>query len=81
MAAGINVTGNPGVNVPNHITIENNTVYNEPGAGIGSGYADYVNILNNVVHDNAHWSAFGNSGITISKSANSDTNSGVHMTS
>jgi hypothetical protein len=43
--AGINVTGNPGVNVPNHITIENNTVYNEPGAGIGSGYADYLNIL------------------------------------
>ena len=76
--AGINVTGNPGVNVPNHITIENNTVYNEPGAGIGSGHADYLNILNNVVHDNAHWSAFGNSGISIVESGNSDTNSGVH---
>jgi hypothetical protein len=76
--AGINVTGNPGVNVPNHITIENNTVYNEPGAGIGSGYADYLNILNNVVYDNAHWSAFGNSGISIFESGNSDTNSGVH---
>jgi hypothetical protein len=76
--AGINVTGNPGVNVPNHITIENNTVYNEPGEGIGSGYADYLNILNNVVYDNAHWSAFGNSGISIFESGNSDTNSGVH---
>ena len=76
--AGINVTGNPGVNVPNHITIENNAVYNEPGAGIGSGDADYLNILNNVVHDNAHWSAFGNSGISIFESGNSDTNSGVH---
>jgi hypothetical protein len=76
--AGINVTGNPGINVPNHITMENNTVYNEPGAGIGSGYADYLNILNNVVHDNAHWSAFGNSGISIFESANSDTKSGVH---
>ena len=76
--AGINVTGNPGVNVPNHITIENNTVYNEPGGGIGSGYADYLNILNNVVYDNAHWSAFGNSGISIFESGNSDTNSGVH---
>ena len=76
--AGINVTGNPGVNVPNHITIENNTVYNEPGGGIGSGYADYLNILNNVVYDNAHWSAFGNSGISIFQSVNSDTNSGVH---
>jgi parallel beta-helix repeat protein len=77
-AAGINITGTPGVNVPNHITIENNTVYNEPGGGIGSGYADYLNILNNVVYDNAHWSAFGNSGISIWESANSDTNSGVH---
>jgi hypothetical protein len=76
--AGIDVTGNPGVNVPNHITIENNTVYNEPGGGIGSGYADYLNILNNVVYDNAHWSAFGNSGISIFESANSDTKSGVH---
>src|SRR5580704_8391923 len=76
--AGINVTGNPGVNVPNHITIENNAVYNEPGTGIGSWDADYLNILNNVVYDNAHWSAFGNSGISIFESGNSDTNSGVH---
>src|ERR1700722_5444494 len=62
----------------NHVTIENNTVYNEPGGGIYTEGADYVQILNNVVHDNAHWSAFGNSGISISTSANSDTNAGVH---
>jgi hypothetical protein len=30
------------------------------------------------VYDNAHWSAFGNSGISIFESGNSDTNSGVH---
>ena len=72
----VNTPGN-GV-VPNHITIENNTVYNEPGGGIGTEGADYVQILNNVVYDNAHWSAFGNSGISINVSANSDTNSGVH---
>ena len=52
----------------NHVTIENNTVYNEPGGGIYTEGADYVQILNNVVHDNAHWSAFGNSGISISTS-------------
>jgi hypothetical protein len=75
---GISVTGTPGVNVPNHITIENNTVYNEPGGGTGAVYADYVQILNNVVYDNAHWSAFGNSGISIAGSVNSDTNPGVH---
>ena len=67
------------VPLPNHITIENNTVYNEPGGGIGTEGADYVQILNNVVHDNAHWSAFGNSGISISTSANLDTKPGAHI--
>jgi Bacterial Ig-like domain len=76
--SGISVTGNPGVFVPNHVTIENNTVYNEPGGGIGSQYADYVSVLNNVVVDNAHWSAYGNSGISLNVSVNSDTNPGVH---
>jgi parallel beta-helix repeat protein len=74
----INPTGS--TPVPNHIIIENNTVYNEPGGGIYTEGADYVQILNNVVHDNAHWSAFGNSGISVSTSANSDTTSGVHDT-
>ena len=38
---------NPSINVPlpNHITIENNTVYNEPGGGIYTEGADYVEIL------------------------------------
>jgi hypothetical protein len=75
---GIYVTGTSGGYVPNHVTIENNTVYNEPGGGIGTQYADYVNILNNTVYDNAHWSAYGNSGISINVSSNSDTNPGVH---
>src|ERR1700730_10616678 len=75
---GIMVSSPDGTFVPNHIIIENNTVYNEPGGGIGTIGADYVQILNNVVHDNTHWSAYGNSGISIYASKNSDTNSGVH---
>ena len=74
---GINTTSS--VPLPNHITIENNTVYNEPGGGIYTEGADYVQILNNVVHNNANWSAFGNSGISVSTSANSDTNPGAHI--
>ena len=38
-----------------------------------------MQILNNVVHDNAHWSAFGNSGISVSTSVNLDTNAGAHI--
>ena len=75
---GIVVNPPSGGVVPNHIIIENNTVYDEPGGGIGTEGADYVQILNNVVYDNAHWSAFGNSGISVSTSTNSDTNAGVH---
>ena len=41
--------------------------------------ADYVQILNNVVHDNAHWSAYGNSGISVATSQNLDTNPGAHI--
>ena len=75
---GIAVNSTTSVPLPNHITIENNTVYNEPGGGIYTEGADYVQILNNVVHNNANWSAYGNSGISISTSANSDTASGPH---
>ena len=77
--SGIVVNGD-GTHVPNHIIIENNTAYNEPGAGISVVHADYVTILNNVVHDTSNWSAFGSSGISIWESMNSDTNPGVHMT-
>ena len=64
----------------NHIIIQNNTVYNEPGGGIGTlGGVDYLQILNNTVHDNAHWSAYGNSGISIFQSTNSDTAPGNHI--
>jgi large repetitive protein len=75
---GITVSSPGNGVVPNHIIIENNTVYNEPGGGIGTLGADYVQILNNVVHDNAHWSAYGTSGISVAASVNSDTNAGVH---
>jgi hypothetical protein len=75
---GIIVKPSSSVPLPNHITIANNTVYNEPGGGIGSDGADYLQILNNVVHDNAHWSAYGNSGITVNTSKNLDTNPGAH---
>src|SRR5262249_47366052 len=39
----------------------------------------YLQILNNNVHDNAHWSAFGASGISIAASVNFDNGPGPHM--
>src|SRR6516165_3374293 len=68
-----------GTALPNHIIIENNTVYNEPGGGIYIQGADYVQILNNNVHDNAHWSAFGNSGISVGVSQLLDNGPAPHI--
>jgi parallel beta-helix repeat protein len=76
---GISVNTSTSVPLPNHITIENNTVYNEPGNGIDTIGADYVQILNNVVHNNANWSVYGNSGISVFTSKNLDTNAGPHI--
>ena len=76
---GIVVVSSSGVPLPNHVTIENNTVYNEPGGGIDTGGSDYVQILNNVVHNNGNWSAFGCSGISITTSQNLDLVGGPHI--
>jgi Bacterial Ig domain/Protein of unknown function (DUF642) len=62
-----------------NLIIENNTVYNEPGGGIGIGDGDYLQILNNNVHDNAHWSAYGDSGISIGSSQNFDNGPASHI--
>ena len=76
---GIAIVPGGSTTLPNHDTIENNTVYNEPGGGIYTEGSDYVQILNNVVYDNAHWSAYGNSGISIGTSVNLDTAAGPHI--
>src|SRR5689334_168149 len=76
---GISVNSSSSVPIPNHIVIENNTVTNEPGGGIGTVGADYVQILNNTVTNNAHWSGYGNSGISIFESKNLDNNAGPHF--
>ena len=62
-----------------NLIIENNTIYNEPGEGIGIGDGDYLQILNNNVHNNAHWSAYGDSGISIGSSQNFDNGPGPHI--
>jgi len=76
---GIGVNLNSQNTPHHHIIIENNTIYNMPGAGIATIGADYLQILNNNVHDNAHWSAYGASGISIAASVNFDDAPGPHI--
>jgi hypothetical protein len=59
---------------PTHIIIENNVVHDLPGGGINTEEADYITIQNNTVYNNAWYSIYGNSGISVLRSFNSDAN-------
>ena len=76
---GISIDGrNDGANKPHHILIAGNEVYDFPGGGIGTAEADYVTVQDNFVHDNAWYSQYGNSGISIFESWNYDNGPAPH---
>jgi hypothetical protein len=70
-ANGINI-GSVGGPIITNTKILNNTVAYMPGGGIQSMYADYLTIQGNTVHDNANYSPYGESGISVYASQNSD---------
>lgn len=76
-ADGIDVGYVGDTTVPQHVTIENNVVHDMPGGGVVSTYSDYVTIQGNTVYGNAHYSPFGNSGITLGFSQDVDSNTGI----
>ncbi|MEH1968442.1 MULTISPECIES: right-handed parallel beta-helix repeat-containing protein [unclassified Nostoc] len=62
-----------------HIRILNNKVHGCGGAGISAIESDYVTVNNNVVFDNAWYSIYGCSGISMLNNWNSDNNRGYKM--
>ena len=64
---------------PHHIRILNNKVHDCGGGGISAIQSDYVTIDNNVVFNNAWYSVYGNSGISMLNNWNSDNNQGYKM--
>jgi parallel beta-helix repeat protein len=64
--------------LPHHITITNNRVHGFPGGGIGSGLADYITVEGNIVWENALWSKYNNSGISLYQSVDFDLEAGFH---
>ena len=60
-----------------HVQIDNNTVSYMPGGGIQSCYADYITIQGNTVYGNANYSLYGESGISVYASQNSDTSTAI----
>jgi parallel beta-helix repeat protein len=76
---GISVDGRQdGANKPHHILIAGNEIYDFPGGGIGTAEADYVTIEDNFVHENAWYSRYGNSGISVYESWNYDSGPAPH---
>jgi hypothetical protein len=73
---GINVDGrDTEEQKPHHIRIAGNHVWQCPGGGIAAMQADYVTVEDNVVHENAWYSRFANSGISLYQAWNSDDSS------
>jgi hypothetical protein len=77
-ANGIQVGCSGGANPPtySHVTIENNYVHDQPGAGIATCYADYITIQNNISALNAYWSPYASSGISIWEMRDTDSYTG-----
>jgi len=67
--SGIDVSGNT-----HHVVVRNCEVYECGGTGIGTGFADYVTIENNLVYNNCWYSKYGNSGISMNESWDYDNN-------
>ena len=64
---------------PSHVDIAGNTVSDFPGGGIGTAKSDWITIEDNVVHGNARYSAYANSGISLWESYDTDPSTGVKM--
>ncbi len=68
---GIYTDGRAGNRV-HHITVKNCTIYECGGSGIQTVQSDYVTIENNIVYNNAWYSVFAPSGISLYQSWNFD---------
>ena len=79
---GINVDGRLSVSAVNpvNVTIKNCEVYECGGGGIATLEADYLTIENNITYNNAWYSVFANSGISVFHAFNSDNNTTDYKT-
>lgn len=65
--------------ISHHIIIRNCHVHDCCGGGIATERADYIRIENNLVHNNAYFSPYSQSGISMYLNANSDDFTGTKM--
>lgn len=75
---GLSVDGRYSTNKPHHIRIADNEVLQCPGGGISVIHADYVQVENNLTHNNCHWMIYAGSGISLYQAFNYDASTGGH---
>jgi parallel beta-helix repeat protein len=75
---GITIDGR-GSSDPHHIKLLNNKIYNCGGGGISVIRSDYVTVNGNKIYNNAWYSPYANSGISMWQNWNSDSNGGYKM--
>lgn len=74
LTSGNGIAAQPnGTLYPHHIRVSNNIVHDCCGGGIETGNADYVTIEDNTVYNNAWYSCYDCSGISIGWCSNFDT--------
>jgi hypothetical protein len=76
-ANGINIGYDGDPTIVSHVQVDDNTVSYMPGGGIQACYADYVTVQGNTIYGNANYSPYGESGISIYASQNSDTSTAI----
>ena len=76
IASGIVVNWNGNKDIAHHVSILNNIIHDFPGNGIGTNKSDYITVKGNTVYNNANYSPYGNSGISIYGSHDVDTVTG-----
>lgn len=76
---GVQVLAVAGEPRPHHVRIANNRVEDFPGGCIAVSQSDYITIEDNQVYRCGWYSPYGNSGISIYQSWNSDASTGVKM--
>lgn len=64
---------------PDHVTVRNCIVHDFPGGGLNAIQADYITFENNVVYNNAWYTMYGCSGISVLTPVNNDNNTGYKI--
>lgn len=69
---GLSVDGEAGTNTVTHVTVRNCEIHDFPGGGLGASYCDYITFENNLIYNNAWYTMYACSGISIINPVNSD---------